>query len=107
MKSFHIFELYTEANCMFNLSGLLRTRRPYSTQSTTNKRSEATWQARPAIMMLTPMSLSSRSSAVAVMAPPAACKTRELWLVKSACDQGSVVPSVYLHKVACDKDDRV
>lgn len=48
-----------------------------SDQKAMNSASEKTWNARPAIMMLTPASVVLLVSAVAAIPPPAACNTRE------------------------------
>lgn len=55
-----------------------KTRTPYSIARIENTNSDATWKTSPAIMMLTPVLRSVCSSAIEVMAPPAACKIREI-----------------------------
>lgn len=71
--------LRSPANAGSSMSLFLRTRSPYSMHSAMKTASDATCEARPAIMMLMPAWLRSgwSRSAVAVMAPPAACRISE------------------------------
>lgn len=62
------------------LSGVFLTAQAKSAQRTMKANMETTWLERPAIMMLMPVFCRSRwsSSAMDVMAPPAACRTSEM-----------------------------
>ena len=74
-KVFHFQPRRIEAvNAFLISSGVLRTRRANSEAIAINSVKDATWNANPAIMILTPISLRSfwSESAMDVMAPPAA-----------------------------------
>jgi hypothetical protein len=80
-NAFHFHPRRIDAvNAFLISSGALRTRRANSEAIAMNSVKDATWNANPAIMILTPVSLRSfwSESAMDVMAPPAAWRIKAI-----------------------------